>query len=78
MHIAQAQAFMLADVVVVGEAPANRPLGDFNVWGKASAANVKISAKASWAQQEYTCKADANATWVLEIPVPAAPSDGAP
>ena len=50
----------------------------FRLWGKASAANVKISAKASWAQQEYTCKADANATWVLEIPVPAAPSDGAP
>lgn len=50
----------------------------FRLWGKASAANVKISAKASWARQEYTCKADANATWVLEIPVPAAPSDGAP
>lgn len=49
----------------------------FRLWGKASAANVKISAKASWARQEYTCKADANATWVLEIPVPAAPSDGA-
>lgn len=45
----------------------NRP---FRLWGKASAANVKITAKASWARQEYTCKADANGTWVLEIPVP--------
>ena len=53
----------------------NRP---FRLWGKASAANVKITAKASWARQEYTCKADANGTWVLEIPVPAAPSDNAP
>ena len=39
---------------------------------------MKITAKASWARQEYTCKADANGTWVLEIPVPAAPSDNAP
>ena len=54
----------------------NRP---FRLWGKASAANVKITAKASWARQEYTCKADANGAWVLEIPVPAAPpSDNAP
>ncbi|WP_281717903.1 hypothetical protein [Alistipes senegalensis] len=31
----------------------NRP---FRLWGKASAANVKITAKASWARQEYTCR----------------------
>ncbi|MFR6416084.1 MAG: hypothetical protein ACLUNS_10565 [Alistipes shahii] len=39
---------------------------------------MKITAKPSWTRQEYTCKADASGTWVLEIPVPAAPSDGAP
>lgn len=50
----------------------------FRLWGKASAAHVKITAKPSWTRQEYTCKADASGTWVLEIPVPAAPSDGAP
>lgn len=50
----------------------------FRLWGKASAANVKITAKASWADREYTCKAGADGTWVLEIPVPSAPSDNAP
>ncbi len=53
----------------------NRP---FRLWGKASAARVKISAKASWAPQEYACLADADGTWVLEIPVPEAPADNAP
>lgn len=50
----------------------------FRLWGEASAANVKITAKASWADREYSCKAGADGTWVLEIPVPAAPSDNAP
>lgn len=50
----------------------------FRLWGKASAAHVKITAKPSWTRQEYTCKADASGTWVLEIPVPAAPIRTAP
>lgn len=50
----------------------------FRLWGRATAAGVKITAKASWDQAQYTCKASADGLWELAIPVPAAPSDNAP
>ena len=43
MHIAQAQALMLADVVVIGQAPANRPLRDLDMRRQLAAVKHRVT-----------------------------------
>lgn len=49
----------------------------FRVWGN-SKTGVKITAKASWDNKEYSTIAAQGGSWAIDIPVPAAPKDNAP
>ena len=60
MHISQSQAFVLADVIVVSEPPANRPLGDLNVRCQAPAVENCVSKTRTQSNDHFEAAAGHN------------------